>query len=217
MMHKYIDRREAGIILAQKLKNFANLPNAIVLALPRGGVPVAFEIARTLHLPLDVFMVRKLGVPGHPELALGALGSGSTLIFNQHIIQELKINQTSIDSILQTEKTELARREALFRGTKAYPNLENKTIILVDDGVATGATIRVAIKSLKKHKPAQMIVAIPVAAETAYHEIAELVDQVICPIQPSHFNAVSTWYDDFSQTKDDEVMHLLKTTLVKIN
>lgn len=209
MMNKYIDRREAGIILAQQLKDYARLPNAIILALPRGGVPVAFEIARALSLSMDVFIVRKLGVPNHPELAMGALASGGTVVFNKHIMQELNIDELSINSILQAEQTELERREQLYRGKQPYPALDDKTIILVDDGVATGATIRVAIKTLKKHNPGQIVVAIPVAAHTTYLEISELVDRVVCPIQPPHFNAVSAWYDDFSQTSDNEVIELL--------
>lgn len=208
-MKKYSDRCEAGIVLAQQLKDYAHLQNAIVLALPRGGVPVAFEIARALSLPMDVFIVRKLGVPSHPELAMGAIASGGTVVFNERILRELNIDEVSINPILQTERAELDRREELYRGKQPYPTLANKTIILVDDGIATGATMRVAIKTLKKYNPAQIIVATPVATHITCTEIAELVEKIICPIQPTHFNAVGVWYDDFSQTSDDEVMEIL--------
>ena len=206
---KYTDRTQAGIKLAEQLKEHANLANVIVLALPRGGVPVAYEIAKALAIPLDVLIVRKLGTPGHKELAIGAIASGGATVFNEEIINTLHIEQSAIDAVLQSEQKELARREHLYRGNRPFPTLLNKTIILVDDGIATGATMYAAIKALHSQNPANIIIAVPVAARSTYKKIASLVDKMVCPLQPIDFNAVGLWYEDFPQTSDDEVIALL--------
>lgn len=209
-MDKFINRKEAGTILAEYLKATINLSNTIVLALPRGGMPVAYEIARALSASLDVFIVRKLGVPGNEELAMGAIASGDTVIFNKGLLNQLNIDQSSIDTILQKEKKELIRREHLYRGDRDFPTLKNKTIILVDDGIATGATMQAAVASLRKHTPASIIIAVPVAARATCVEMAKIVDQVICPLQPINFYAVGIWYENFSQVSDEEVSELLE-------
>lgn len=209
-MNKFINRKEAGIILAKYLKKYVSLPNTIVLALPRGGVPVAYEIAQALSVPLDVFIVRKLGVPGHEELAMGAIASGDTVIFNKELLNQLNIDEFSIDTILRKEKEELIRREHLYRGERAFSSLKNKTIILVDDGIATGATMQAAVASLRKHIPASIIIAVPVAARETCVEMAKIVDHVVCPSQPINFYAVGMWYENFSQVSDKEVIELLE-------
>jgi len=209
-MEKFIDRCEAGMVLAKLLKEYANQAHVIVLALPRGGVPVGYEVATALSVPLDIFIVRKLGVPGDEELAMGAIATGGTIVFNESLMQQLNLEQTLIDSVLETEQKELERRELLYRGNRPYPYLSGKTIILVDDGIATGATMLAAIKALRQHKPASMIIAAPVAAPSAYDDLKTLVDKIICPLKPTHFNAVGLWYEQFPQTSDDEVIELLE-------
>ncbi|STX29377.1 phosphoribosyltransferase [Legionella beliardensis] len=209
-MDKYQDRQAAGKVLAKHLKDYANKTNTIVLALPRGGVPVAYEVASALSLPLDVFIVRKLGVPWHKELAMGAIASGGCKFFNQEVIESLEIAQDDIDKVIQKEEKELQRRELLYRNNQPLPNFYNKTIILVDDGIATGATIRAAIKALKNSKPASIIVSVPVAALSTYKEMTRLVQRVVCPLKPVHFYAVGLWYAHFPQTTDAEVTELLR-------
>lgn len=215
MMNRYADRREAGKILAQELKQYANRHDTLVLALPRGGVPVAFEVATLLHAPLDVFIVRKLGVPGQHELAMGAIAMGNTQVFNPDIIKELNVAQHEIQAVIAYEQQELKRREALYRGHHAFPPLTNKILILVDDGIATGATMRVAIKALRQLNPAKIIVSVPVAHKQMVEKIRPLVDEFICPLMPTEFYAVGAWYDDFSQTEDNEVYALLKEAKLK--
>jgi len=210
LMDKFRDRQDAGIILARYLNNYANQSNVIVLALPRGGVPVGYEIALALSVPLDIFIVRKLGIPGHEEVAMGAIASGDTVIFNETLINSLHLNQSSIDSILQSEQQELMRRERLYRGNRAFPALSGKTVILVDDGMATGASMQAAVAALRKHEPASIIIAIPVAAPQTCEEIAKLVDRIVCPMKPINFYAVGLWYESFSQVSDDEVIALLE-------
>ena len=209
-MDKFIDRQDAGIVLAKQLHHYANQPNAIVLALPRGGVPVAYEVAVALSIPLNVFIVRKLGVPGYEELAMGAIASGDTVIFNQPLIDKLSLDQSSIDVVLESERKELIRREHLYRGNRPFPALSDKTIILVDDGIATGATMQAAVAALRKHKPASIIIAVPVAAQESLDELAILVDKIICLLKPINFHAVGLWYANFSQTTDSEVIELLE-------
>jgi predicted phosphoribosyltransferase len=209
-MDKFTDRQEAGTILAEYLKDYANKSNVIILALPRGGVPVAYEIATALAIPLDIFIVRKLGVPGHEELAMGAIASGGIVIFNKALVNQLNLEQSSIDNVLQVEQKELLRRELLYRGDRPFPELLGKTIILVDDGIATGSTMFAAVKALRKHKPASIIIAVPVAARETCEEMNTLVDKIICPLQPINFYAVGLWYENFSQTSDHEVIELLE-------
>lgn len=208
-MEKYIDRTDAGKTLAHALNSFANQPNTIVLALPRGGVPVAYEIAKALSLPLDVFIVRKIGMPGHEELALGAIATGNITVFNEDILQELSVPKKAVDAVIIKESAELERRGKAYRGNKPFPILKDKNILLVDDGIATGASIRAAIKALRVQQPAKIIVAVPVAAQETYEEILQLADQVVCPITPPNFNAVGAWYWKFDQTSDEEVSELL--------
>ncbi len=209
-MDKFIDRQEAGRVLANHLMDYNHGENTIILALPRGGVPVAYEIAIQLSLPLDVFIVRKLGVPGHEELAMGAIATGGTTFFNASLIKSLTIAQTAIDKVLAEERKELDRREHLYRGNKSPLKVVNKTIILVDDGIATGATISAAIEALRQQHPAKIIIAVPVAARSTYEELASSVDKVICPLTPTNFYAVGMWYENFPQTSDDEVINLLQ-------
>lgn len=208
-MEKYTDRYEAGRVLAKELVQYANSKNTIVLALPRGGVPVAYEISQALSIPLDVFIVRKLGVPDQPELAMGAIASGEIIVFNDEILRELSIPQYMVDAVIKAEKKELKRRELCYRGNRPFPILEGKNVILVDDGIATGATIKAAIRAIRQKNPAKIIVAVPVAAAVTCDEIASLVEKVICPLKPRYFNAVGAWYDQFSQTEDEEVFKLL--------
>ena len=211
-MDKFIDRQEAGIILTKYLKNYAHQSNVIILALPRGGVPVAYEIAKALSLPLDVYIVRKLGVPGHKELAMGAIASGDTVIFNESLMNELNLEESLIEDVLRAEKKELLRRERLYRRNRPAINLTGKTIILVDDGIATGSTMLAAIQALRKHKPASIVAAVPVSAQSTYEGMKALVDKIICPLTPINFYAVGLWYENFSQTSDDEVIELLNKT-----
>jgi putative phosphoribosyl transferase len=209
-MEKFIDRHNAGIVLAKHLKDYENQLNVIVLALPRGGVPVAYEIAKTLSVPLDIFVVRKLGVPNHEELAMGAIASGGTLIFNKPLISQLNLDQASIDAVIKSEQKELVRRERLYRKHRPFPELSGKTIILVDDGIATGYTMRAAVEALRKYNPASIIIAVPVAARETYDEMATLVEKIICPLKPMDFYSVGLWYEQFSQTADSEVNELLE-------
>lgn len=212
-MDKYHDRKEAGQILARQLTAYAKHNDVLVLALPRGGVPVAFEISQALHVPLDVFIVRKLGVPGHKELAMGATAVGGVHVFNDDIIKELHISKDEIAAVIAKEEQELKRRETAYRGHRPFPVIKNKTIILVDDGIATGATMRAAIQSLHQLQPASIIVAVPVADKSLCASMRSLVDKFICPLQPSQLHAVGVWYDDFNQTEDDEVHSLLSKAM----
>lgn len=209
-MQKYLDREEAGYILAQSLTEYANLDNVIVLGLPRGGVPVAYQIAKALNVPLDVFIVRKLGVPDHAELAMGAIALGNVVVYNEDIIASMHIHHAEIEKVIAQEKTELKRREQAYRGQHTYPILHDKIVILVDDGIATGATIRAAIKALQQLQVQKIIVAVPVAQKDVCAELANTVNKIVCPLQPSHLHAVGVWYEDFSQTEDSEVSDLLK-------
>jgi predicted phosphoribosyltransferase len=203
------DRREAGRLLAEKLAPYANRPDVLVLALPRGGVPVAYEVARALGAPLDVFVVRKLGVPGYEELAMGAVATGGVRVLNDQIVDRLGIPDHLIDAVAAREQQELSRRELLYRGGRPPPNIRGRTVILVDDGLATGATMHAAIQALRQQQPARIVVAVPTASPETCEEMRAEVDDVICAITPEPFHAVGLWYQDFSQTTDEEVRDLL--------
>jgi predicted phosphoribosyltransferase len=209
MEEKFLNRQEAGRVLASELKQYANRSDVIVLALPRGGVPVAYEIAKSLSVPLDVFIVRKLGVPGHEELAFGAIAMGNIVVFNEEVIQSSHVSKTAIQEVISEEEEELHRREVKYRGNKPFPDLKNKIIILVDDGIATGATMRAAINALRRLQPAFIAIAVPVMAKDTFVAMSALTDKVICPLLPEDFYAVGAHYDDFEQTSDEEVMRLL--------
>src|SRR5882757_4333615 len=203
------DRREAGRVLAEKLAAYANRPDVLVLALPRGGVPVAYEVARALGAPLDVFVVRKLGVPGYEELAMGAVATGGVRVLNDQLVSRLGIPNYLIDAVAARERQELARRERLYRGGRPPPNVSGRTVILVDDGLATGATMHAAIAALRQLQPARIVVAVPTASPDTCQELRAEVDDVICAITPEPFQAVGRWYQDFAQTTDEEVQDLL--------
>jgi predicted phosphoribosyltransferase len=205
----YRDRRHAGQVLAQRLTDFTDKPDVIVLALPRGGVPVAFEVAQALHAPLDVFIVRKLGVPGREEYAMGAIASGEVCVLNHEVVDWLGISQASIDAVLQAERLELARREHLYREAKPVPSLHARTVLLIDDGLATGSTMRAAIRACRQQQPRHLVAAIPVADADVCESLRNEADEVVCASTPEFFQAVGRWYDDFSQTSDDEVRALL--------
>src|SRR3979411_19427 len=203
------DRREAGRLLAEKLAAYANRPDVLVLALPRGGVPVAYEVARALGAPLDVFVVRKLGVPGYEELAMGAVATGGVRVLNDQLVNRLGIPDDMIDTVAAREKQELARRERLYRGPRPPADVQGRTVILVDDGLATGATMHAAIQALRQQHPARIVVAVPTASPETCEGMKRIADDVICAMTPEPFNAVGRWYRDFSQTTDEEVGALL--------
>jgi predicted phosphoribosyltransferase len=207
---RFRDRTEAGRFLAELLRDeYGGRDDVVVLALPRGGVPVAYEVARSLGAPLDVFVVRKVGVPGYAELAMGAIATGGVLVLDERLVRRLGIGEAQIRRAVQDEVRELERREAAYRGERDRPQLEGKTVILVDDGLATGATMRAAALAVRKYNPARVVVAVPVAAEQTCDEFRNDVDDIVCAVTPRPFHAVGLWYDDFSQTGDDEVRELL--------
>ena len=203
------DRRAAGRLLAAKLARYAERPDVVVLALPRGGVPVAYEVARALGAPLDVFVVRKLGLPGHEEVAMGAVATGGVRVLNEQITRALAIPEHVIDAITAREQEELARRERVYRGDRPPLDVRGRTVILVDDGLATGATMQAAVQALRQQQPARIVVAVPTAAPETCEALRAKVDDVVCAVTPDPFYAVGLWYDDFSQTTDDEVRELL--------
>ena len=203
------NRTEAGRALARVLAGFADRPDVIVLALPRGGVPVAFEVAEALHLPLDVFIVRKLGVPGREEYAMGALASGGEQVINEKVLRLLDIPQHAVDAVIESEQRELERRERLYRDGRAPIDVRGRTVILVDDGLATGSTMFAAVKALRRQQPAHVAVAVPAAAADTSEALKKEADAVICVAMPEPFRAVGLWYEDFSQTSDEEVCELL--------
>jgi putative phosphoribosyl transferase len=208
-MKPFRNRSEAGKQLAEKLTAYAKR-DVVVLALPRGGVPVAFEIAKTLDVPLELLLVRKLGVPGHEELAFGAVASGGVRVLNHDIVESLEISRETVELVTAREEAELERREKLYRGDKPFPKPQGKTVIVVDDGIATGATMRVSVEALRQHEPAKIIVAAPTSAPDTYQQLRLETDEVICLATPEPYLAVGTWYEDFSQTSDEEVKNLLK-------
>ncbi|MFZ1545996.1 MAG: phosphoribosyltransferase [Candidatus Nitrotoga sp.] len=204
------DRTEAGRVLANRLAPYANYPDAVVLALPRGGVPVAFEIAEALNLPLDILVVRKLGLPGHEEFAMGAIASGGARILNQDLIRQLSLSDEIIEHVIAREQRELERRERAYRGQRPELDVRDHTVIIVDDGLATGSSMRAAIAALRQKRPTKLIVAVPVGAHTACSELKALADEVICLETPENFSAVGLWYRDFLQVTDEEVKNLLE-------
>ena len=211
------DRRDAGRLLAEKLAAYANRPDALVLALPRGGVPVAYEVARALGAPLDVFVVRKLGVPGYEELAMGAVATGGVRVLNDQLVERLGIPEQMIDAVAARELQELARRERRYRGGRPPPDVRGRTVLLVDDGLATGATMHAAIEALRQQKPTRIVVAVPTASPETCEEMKTKADDVICAITPAPFQAVGRWYQDFSQTTDEEVEAVLSRRNVPDN
>jgi putative phosphoribosyl transferase len=208
-MTLFTDRTHAGKELAKALTAYTDHPDSIVLALPRGGVPIAFEIANVLHAPLDVFIVRKLGAPGQPELAMGAIASGGLRVMNDDILGMLRVSEATIAATIAEEQQELERREGLYRGDRPALKIAGKTVIVVDDGIATGATMRAAVRALKAQQPARLIVAIPTAAVDTCHALRQEVDEVVCLATPEPYIAVGRWYKDFAQTSDAEVQALL--------
>jgi len=206
---RFRDRREAGRLLAARLSAYANRPDVRVLALPRGGVPVGAEVASALGAPLDVFVVRKLGVPGHEEYALGAIATGGVRVLNEDVVRALRIPDRVIDALAAREQEELARRERVYRGHRPPLDVRGRTVILVDDGLATGATMHAAIRALRQQQPARIVVAVPTASPETCAELKTEVDDIVCATTPDPFYAVGLWYEDFSQTTDEEVRELL--------
>jgi putative phosphoribosyl transferase len=206
---RFRDRSEAGRVLAEELSRYAGRDDVVVLALPRGGVPVGYEIAKALGAPLDVFVARKLGVPGYPELAMGAIASGGRAVLDQALVQRLGISEDAVRQVVAQERRELERREAAYREGRSPLDLSGKTVILVDDGLATGATMRAAALAVKEHRPERVIVAVPVAAAQTCDDFRGDVDEIICAVTPEPFYAVGLWYENFDQTTDEEVRELL--------
>ena len=212
MTTQFKDRAEAGRALATRLTSFANRPDVLVLALPRGGVPVAAEVAKSLNLPLDVFVVRKLGLPEHPELAMGAIASGGVLVLNRDVVGGLQIPELVIDAVVAQEQEELARRQRTYRDDLPSPNVKGKTIILIDDGIATGSTMTAAVAALRQLNAGRIVVAAPVIAHSTFYQIHNAADEVAAVIEPEEFHGVGQFYEDFSQTTDDEVRRILAET-----
>ena len=209
MNAQFRDRSAAGRQLAKALSAYLNSSDALLLALPRGGVPVAYEVAQALRLPLDVCIVRKLTLAEQSELAIGAIGLGGVQVLNDNVIESLQISTRSIEHAAKREQQELNRRERAYRGRRPLPNIEGRTIVLVDDGIATGATMKAAIAVIQSQQPEDIIVAVPVAPPTTCQEIRQYVSRVVCLLTPSPFRAISLWYENFLQTTDEQVNRLL--------
>jgi predicted phosphoribosyltransferase len=203
------DRYEAGAILANDLERFARRDDVLVLALPRGGVPVGYAVARALGAPLDVFVVRKLGLPGHAELAMGAIASGGVRVLNDDVLRMYPVSPSAIEAVTRTERLELERREGAYRDGRALAPVAGRIALLVDDGLATGSTMRAAVLAVRRLQPARVVVAVPVGARETCQALREVADDVICTLTPEPFRAVGLWYADFSQTTDEEVRQLL--------
>jgi putative phosphoribosyl transferase len=208
-IRRFADRREAGAALGRRLARIPIDAPPVVLALPRGGVPVGYEVAQALRAPLDVFVVRKLGVPGHEELALGAIARGGTRVLNDEVIETLGLTEADVDRVAEKEQHELERRERAYRGDRPPVEVAGRTAILVDDGLATGSTMRAAVRAIRAERPQRVFVAVPVAAPSTCESLAHEVDAIVCLHTPEPFYAVGLWYDDFSQTTDEEVRELL--------
>jgi len=206
----FVDRRDAGRQLARRLAHYASREDVLVLALPRGGVPVAYEVAQALDAPMDVFIVRKLGVPGHEELAMGAIASGGVVVLNEDVIEALQISQEIIDAVTVREREEMSRREQAYRDDRPAPKIRGHCIILIDDGLATGASMSSAVRSVKQQGPLRVVVAVPVAAVQTAERLDAEVDEFVAVRTPTPFYGVGQWYDDFSQTSDEEVRELLE-------
>jgi predicted phosphoribosyltransferase len=209
MERAFPNRAEAGRQLAEKLESYIGRDNVIVLGLPRGGVPVAYEVAKRLRAPLDVFIVRKLGVPGFEELAAGAIASGGVRVLNEEVVRAIPYASEAIEAVTAKETSELQRREQIYREGRPAPELRDKVVILVDDGLATGATMRAAVKALRQRRAAEIVVAVPVGPPDTCEELAREADEAICLSTPPFFQAVGQYYEDFSQTSDDDVRDLL--------
>jgi putative phosphoribosyl transferase len=204
------NREQAGRALADRLKVYANRSDVIVLALPRGGLPVGAEVAAALRAPLDVFVVRKLGTPGQPELAMGAIASGGVRVLNEDVVQVLNVTSDAIDRVAAVEQRELERREHLYRAGRPFPSIADQVVILVDDGLATGSTMRAAVKAVRLHRPSKVVVAVPTGAAETCEDFRHEADEVVCVVAPEAFNAVGAWYEEFPQISDDEVRDVLE-------
>jgi predicted phosphoribosyltransferase len=208
-MH-FRDRADAGRQLGEALKpRYGDRPDVLILALPRGGVPVAYEVSRILNAPLDIFVVRKLGVPGHEELAMGAIATGGAIVFNDEVVNSLGIPRSAIDKVIVRERRELERRERDYRGDRPPPEVKDRTVILVDDGLATGASMHAAVQAVRALGPAAIVIAVPAAGKSTCARLRPYVNDIACVITPEPFYAVSAWYDDFSQTTDEEVASMM--------
>jgi predicted phosphoribosyltransferase len=207
---RFHDRTDAGRQLATWLTAYANRDDVVVLALPRGGIPVAVEVAQALNAPLDVFVVRKLGVPGHPELAMGAIAAGGVLVLSDDLIEHLDIPRTLVEQVAVRERLELERRDRLYRGDRPMPVLTGRTVIVIDDGLATGSTMEAAVSALRQHKPSRIIVAVPVGAPETCLRLKPVADDVVCAQTPTPFDAVGLWYERFDQVSDEEVIERLR-------
>jgi predicted phosphoribosyltransferase len=217
MEQAYVNRTEAGRLLVEKLEKYANRDDVIVLGLPRGGVPVAYEVAKRLHAPLDVFIVRKLGVPGFEELAAGAIASGGVRVLNEDVVRAIPYASEAIEAVTAKETAELERREQIYREGRPPPELRDKIVLLVDDGLATGATMRAAVKALRERGAAKIVMAVPVGPPDTCEELAHEADEGICLSTPSFLQAVGQYYEDFSQTSDDDVRELLTRAAQEIS
>ena len=206
----FADRRDAGVLLADRLASFSGRNDVVVLALPRGGVPVGYEVARRLAAPLDIFLVRKLGVPGYEELAMGAIASGGVRVLNNDVVRYYGIAPAVIDGVARQEQEELERRERAYRDGRTPTPLTGQIVILVDDGLATGSTMKAAVQAVRAHEPSRIVVAVPVGAADTCRDFEALADEIVCARAPSDFRAVGLWYRDFSQTTDREVSDLLE-------
>ena len=217
MERAFPNRAEAGRQLVEKLEKYAGRDDVIVLGLPRGGVPVAYEVAKRMRVPLDVFIVRKLGVPGFEELAAGAIASGGVRVLNQDVVRAIPYAEEAIEAVTARETVELERREQIYRQGRTAPELHDQIVILVDDGLATGATMRAAVKALRERGAAKIVVAVPVGPPDTCHELEQLADETVCLNSPPFFQAVGQYYEDFSQTSDDDVRELLSRAAQEIS